>query len=653
MGSCSESKADFRKEEEMSKVNSKYSSLKKCYWSGKGDLDSLRNAIRDLPGDSLKTEMIFDFSSYYYKQKDSAEFRYWNTYSFFDTSSQKDSSRLAEAHWDLANFYADYEIVDSSFYHFNTASQIYSNLGDDLRRGKMLLNIGILQKNIKDYTGSEISTTKAIELLKPKESMRDLYIGYNNLGILYNQLEEYQEALKYHSKAAEAAQSLANPVLQASTLNNIGVVYENMGKYGKAVLHFEESLGIDSIYFQNPRLYAMMIDNLAYSRFKGGDNNVLNLFDSALAIRDSIGHQSGVVINKIHLGEFYLNIGDTIGGTAYVEEAKLLASEINNHRDWLASLLILSKIKTAEAGTLLNEYIKLNDSLQKNERTVRNKFARIRFETDEFIAENQQLTEQRKWLIGGSASGFVLSLLTIIIFRQKARNKELKNERDQQKANEDIYKLLLDQEKKIEEGKHKEKERISKELHDGVLSEMYGIRFLLNNLNTKDDLASIDARQKYLERLRIVEEEIRFISRDLQKTGFFEEVGFLKLLKNLIIDQEKQIGFLPVLNNDPNIEWESIDYKVKMNLYRIIQETLLNIKKYAQANQTAIDFGSEYNDLLLTIRDNGKGFDINKISRGIGIKNMKLRVKDLRGHLNIISNDSGTIIKIKIPIGNG
>lgn len=648
---CSNSREDVERESGSKKLELRYSQLETSYLRGNANRDSLKKIFAQLPNDSLKSNLLFGLSLFSYNEKDSTQFRYWNKNCFSTAYSQDDSLRLAEAHWDLANFYADHEVVDSSYFHFNRASQIYESLGEERRNGKMLLNMGILQKNIKDYTGSEIVTSKAISILPAEESLRDLYIGYNNLGILFNQLEEYQEAMKYHLKAEKLAIRLAEPSLKVNTWNNMGVVYENMGEYQNAVLKYEQGLKIDSIYHKKPQLYAMLLDNLAYSRFKAGNkSHVIDLFESALKIRDSIGHESGIVINKIHLGEFYLSYGDTIRSITLLEEARHLASEINNHRDWLASLLLLSKLKKAETDVLLSEYITLNDSLQKRERAVRNKFARIRFETNEFIAENQELTKKNNLIIGGSTGALVLSFLIIIVFRQKARNRKLQNEHDQQKANEDIYKLLLDQQNKIEEGKNKEKERVSKELHDGVLSEMYGIRFLLNNLNNKVDAGSIAARQKYLENLRVVEEEIRFISRDLQNKNLFEEVGFLKLLNQMTSSQEKQLGFLPILKNDVNIEWEYIDNTIKMNLYRIIQEATLNMKKYAQANKAEITFSLEEGNLVLSIVDNGKGFEISKKPRGIGIKNMQSRIKDVDGKIQFLSSEVGTKIQIEIPI---
>lgn len=650
LGSCSNTNEKVPGEQEFSGKSKLFSTLKTSYVGGLKNMDSLREVIEHLPEDPAKTKLLFELSYHYYLEYDSTEFRFWNRSCFSTARVQKDSSRIAEASWDLANFYADYEIIDSSFYYFNQAALLYEKVGDDPRYAKMLLNMAILQKNIKDYTGSEIITSKAISLLNPETHMRDIYIGYNNLGMIFNQLAEYDEALVYHDKALEAADILADQMLVATTLNNKGVVYENMKKYHTAIKLFEQSLEVEELMSKDPYLYAMLLDNVGYSKFKVNQNyEVLDIFERALAIRDSIGHQSGIVINKIHLGEYYLNRGDTVKSISYLDSARELASEINNHKDWLTSLLLLSDLKKDESKSLLNQYIELNDSLQKEERAVRNKFARIRFETDEYIAENQVLSLQRKWMFAGSTAIICMFSLLLVIRSQRAKNKKLQFEQKQQQANEEIYNLLLEQEKKAEEGGFKEKKRISRELHDGVLGKLFGVRFVLGSLNENSDSSSISEREKHLNELRKIEEEIRNISHDLQKVSFSEEFGFLKVIENLIEENTATYSFQSQLKSDTAIDWNRVSNKTKMNLYRIVQESLLNTAKHTQANSFEIQFSLHKNRFFMTITDDGEGFDLTKQKGGIGLNNIQERVRDIGGNFSIESDPSGTRIKIEIP----
>lgn len=625
--------------------------LKSEFYKGTSNADSLKSVINNLPEDSLKNALLYDISYHLYRQNDSVGFRYWNDKTMKLSRKLSDSLRIAEAHWDLASFFVDYEIIDSAYYHYNKASILYSKAGNEFYSARMLLNLAILQKNVKDYTGSETTTARAIRIIKPLQEHRQLYIGYNNLGILFNQLAEYDKALEYHRKAMKSARKLNDPVLEANTLNNIGVVYENDGEYKKAIVNYEKALLVDSLFQKQPSIYAMLQDNLAYSRMKANPElDVESQFMKSLQIRDSIHHSGGIVINKLHLSEYHLGKGDTLKAINFASEANSLAEETMNYRDLLASMLLLSKIDVDNSNNYLNDYITISDSLQREERAIRNKFARIRFETDEFIARNENLYREMNYIYIGSAAVLGVILLVFVNVYQRNRNKQLKLEQDQQLSNEEIYNLLLVQQNKLEEGRHREKNRISKELHDGILGKLFGVRFMLESLYDKTDKESLESRKKYIQDLRSIEEEVRNVSHDLQSDFFSHKESFLEILADYLENQEKAGNFELHFQNDEFIEWEKLSSKLKINLFRIIQEAVNNINKYAGATKVTIGFKEVKDNLEMLIQDDGTGFDTNKSMKGIGLKNMKSRVKNIHGTWKLSSGDGGTKIVVKIPV---
>ena len=76
-------------------------------------------------------------------------------------------------------------------------------MNDDHLSGRMLLNMAIMQSDVKDFTGSEITTIRAISKLKPLKKYQQLYRCYNNLAISFNNLEEYDKAIENHKIALE------------------------------------------------------------------------------------------------------------------------------------------------------------------------------------------------------------------------------------------------------------------------------------------------------------------------------------------------------------------------------------------------------------------------------------------------------------------
>ena len=103
--------------------------------------------------------------------------------------------------------------------------------------------------------------------------------------------------------------------------------------------------------------------------------------------------------------------------------------------------------------------------------------------------------------------------------------------------------------------------------------------------------------------------------------------------------------------NDSDIDWEEVPNKTKIHIYRMLQETMQNIYKHANASFVKISFQLKNNVILCAIEDDGSGFNVNKARKGIGLKNIDSRVNEIGGKAEIYSKiDIGTIIKIFIPV---
>jgi signal transduction histidine kinase len=374
-------------------------------------------------------------------------------------------------------------------------------------------------------------------------------------------------------------------------------------------------------------------------------------FYAALKIRDSLKNISGIVMSKIHLAEYYAKYKDTLKAIDYAYEANQLASSVKNNRDRLISLFLLSKIDRSNAKNNLNDYIALSDSLNIEERKLRNKFTRIRFETDEYIEETQELSKQKMWItIIGLSLISIISLL-YYIKRQQARNRELIFEKEQQRSNEEIYALMLKHQAKLEEGRMQERNRISEDLHDGILGNLFGTRMGFGFLDLKGDQDTLKKYNSYLEEMQQIEKEIRSISHELKSEILSSKFNFIDILDDLIRNQAEAGFFKYKLHSTEAVNWEKFDEKIKIDLYRIIQEAIQNISKYAKATKVNIVFDIIDNKLRLTIEDNGIGFNVKEKSKGIGLKNMRSRTQKYNGDLTIRSvTNEGTIINITVPV---
>ena len=569
----------------------------------------------------------------------------------------KDSFHIAKAYNLFGNEYINIGQNDSAYYYLLKSEKLFSKLKDSLNLGKNYIDKAFVQLYENDYSGSELSSIQALTYYKNLNQRQKEYDAYNLIGISSNELKNYENAIAYHKKALEYVDkyieiSSSKSHYRASSLNNLGYVYQNLNNHKEAVKSFQEALMEKSIAEDAPDIYSAVVDNLAYSKFRLRDYTQLpDLFFESLRIREKNGLYSGVIVNNIHLSEFYNALNDTVKSQKYANEALQLAKSTKISGDLLGSLKQLSLVEHKNSSQYSKEYIKISDSLQQEERKSKDKFARIAFETDEITQEKDKLAEQNRNLLYFFLATLFVGLLLFVIRTQRAKNRELLLKQQQQKVNEEIYNLMITQQATIEENRVKEKKRIAQELHDGVLGRLFGARLNLDSLNRFSDDESITSRFNYLAELKNIEQDIREISHDLNREKYVLINNFVAIVSNLLEEQSNSFEVDLTSSLDESIQWDKVSNAVKINLYRILQESLQNINKYANAKHISIEFKKENDQIMFKITDDGIGFDVNTKKRGIGLQNMQSRVKECDGTFEIKSKKGkGTTTIVFVPI---
>lgn len=566
----------------------------------------------------------------------------------------KDSENIAKSYNLIGNHYMNFGQNDSAFYYLLKSEKLFSKLKDSLSLGKNYIDKAFVQLYENEYSGCEISSIQALGYLKSYKLRQKEYDAYNLIGISSNELKNFDNSIIYHLKALRIANEyplISKYHFKANSRNNIGVVYQNEGNHKGAISYFQLGLKEKNLLTDYPSLFAIITDNLAYSKFKINDNRELPfLFFQSLKIREANNMSSGIIANKIHLSEYYASKRDTILSQKYATEALQLAKTTKISGDLLGSLKQLSAVEHKNSAKYSKEYIKISDSLQQEERKAKDRFARIAYETDEIIIEKDRLAEQNRSLFYFFLGSLFVGLLLFVIRSQRAKNRELILKQQQQKVNEDIYNLMISQQTTIEENRVKEKRRIAQELHDGVLGRLFGARLNLDSLNKFSDADSVQSRLNYLSELKNIEQDIREISHDLNREKYVLINNFVSIVGNLLEEQKNSFSAVIISNVDHKIEWDSISNAIKINLYRILQESLQNINKYANAKSIAVDFKNDNDLIILKIIDDGIGFEVNSKKRGIGLQNMLSRTSECDGVFDIKSKKGkGTTITITVP----
>jgi two-component system sensor histidine kinase UhpB len=199
------------------------------------------------------------------------------------------------------------------------------------------------------------------------------------------------------------------------------------------------------------------------------------------------------------------------------------------------------------------------------------------------------------------------------------------------------------------DAQEKERKELSYKLHDNVNQLLAASVLYLKTAQKQSFVAEGHIKQS-LEYLQKAINEIRNISHNLNPDNLIINglaAGIKLLAEKLHIPNKFEVS----LTLGSLINENKISQSLKLALYRIVQEKINNILKHADADKVTIYLGEEDNELILTVTDNGKGFDAATIKKGLGLINIYNRAENFGGSAEIISSPgAGCTMTVKIPI---
>jgi signal transduction histidine kinase len=200
------------------------------------------------------------------------------------------------------------------------------------------------------------------------------------------------------------------------------------------------------------------------------------------------------------------------------------------------------------------------------------------------------------------------------------------------------------------DAEEKERQRLSREIHDGIGQSLIAHKLRLESLLYMEDVQIKDQIRVLKDQFNITIDEIRRISNNLMPS-VLEVFGITLALKNLCEETEEH-GKLEILFQTTG-ELEKINTRIKTYLYRIAQEALNNILKHSGAKEVTFTLSRSKDMITFILRDDGKGFDVEDAAfeKGNGLHNMRERVALMQGTINIMSSPGeGTSIIINVPV---
>ncbi len=218
-----------------------------------------------------------------------------------------------------------------------------------------------------------------------------------------------------------------------------------------------------------------------------------------------------------------------------------------------------------------------------------------------------------------------------------------------QNAKEALNKSKKREVRALIDGQEKERERIAQDLHDG-LGQIISLLKLKVTASSSNQI-EIETKNYIVKLIDMIIDEFRSASHDLLPP-FIEEEGLISSIANMCDRYNEQSDTTISLNVSGKIK--SLNQNEELQILRVINELLLNATKHAKPKNINIDFRQKKDILHISVKDDGIGMDLSSTAsktRGIGIKNIRSRVKALNGNVKFVNNvPTGTSVILRIKV---
>ena len=162
----------------------------------------------------------------------------------------------------------------------------------------------------------------------------------------------------------------------------------------------------------------------------------------------------------------------------------------------------------------------------------------------------------------------------------------------------------------------------------------------------KDDLKVKELIKYSIDLIQSSINEIRLLS--TKNVTPLKDINLKELLQQLVYELNKTTQIKTALVYE--VQSKTMDDDLKLNIYRIVQEQVNNIVRHSSAENAFISVKPDDSHIIVAVNDDGKGFDMGKKRKGIGISNMINRIESFNGQVHIESSvGTGCDVEVKLP----
>ncbi|MEK8180460.1 sensor histidine kinase [Flavobacterium buctense] len=585
------------------------------HYGGKAAAES-----RKLNDSTLMAQVYSDIGAVYFIKGDfvNSKSNYLSAYKI--RKLRKDVKGLAKINNNLANIYEKTHQYKQAMIAFLEALQYFESVKDEKNVSIIKGNIGLIHLKLKNYPKALNYISDVIQFQEKNDFKEELCVSCLNLGNVYLHMQDTINALKFYDKSIKACTAVGNKKGISSGFNNIASIKSEQKKSKAALALYQKSKQVrEELHSDLDKANFDLNLALEFTTNKKY-NEAKKLLLSTKPIFEQTNHSEKLQKNYKSLITVYSYLNKPDSVNYYLDKLALLDEQL---------LVSKAEKQTAELETKYQT--------EKKERLLQKSKAEIA------IRELEIRKKETQFLILGLISLALLVIIYLVYRQQKLKNKQQEQEFELKSAIAKIETQNKLQEQRLD---------ISRDLHDNIGSQLTFIISSVDNIKYAFDIqnAKLDSKLTSISNFAkstIIElrdtiwamnkSEITFEDLQSRIHNFMEKAQEVKedIYFNFEVDASLK-----------NIKFTSVE---GMNLYRTIQEAINNSIKYAHPKNISISIKPIDNTISISIADDGIGFEMEQVELGNGIHNMRKRITDNGGVLEIISaKATGTKISIQL-----
>lgn len=530
-----------------------------------------------------------------------------------------DQARVANSLNNLGIIYDEKGDAEKSLGHYLEARKIYESLANESKVAMVLTNIGIVLKAQKEYTNAASNYREAVSIYKRLGNRFGLASCYANLGSVYLFIPNYDSALHYSLLASDEFEKQNIRQFLATTQTNAAKAYEKLRQVQKAKELFLKAKELHAEYGNKKELSFTLIQLALLENKLGNPSAALQLMKEGLTLAKKINALQQIM-----------------------QAHEALASIHASNRDYL------------EAWQEQQLYISYKDSLFEQEKAKQLMTLQLKYDTEKKDNQIIQLNKDNEIKSATIArnyfffGGLALVLFLSFFFWQY-------RERQKQKAigQEQKIRLRDAQISAVVDSQERERKRFASDLHDGMGQLISTLQLTIQSIKQSKNLEkTVEQVENSEQLLNEIQSEIRNIAFNLMPPVLVKE-GLVPASRELIRRLNKTDKLKVTLTVHDFTH--RLSQVAEVSLYRIIQELLSNMIKHSKATEIVVSFTGFDEELVLTLEDNGIGYDLNAFQtseRGNGWSTIQTRINLIRGEIEfdtVLGRKNNTVI-IRVPI---